>query len=128
MGDGRVGQEATTTPAPRSAGLTCRSLSSRGVGRPRLYVGKYAILAALTPAERRTAMPATTLSPEKFREEARRRLIDRFELQKLLDIRSRGAIPKMIEDGRLPEPVVHKTGASPLWDLDEVEARPDRKE
>jgi len=74
-------------------------------------------------------MPTVVLSPEKFREEASRRLIDRFELQVLLDIRSRKAISTMVEDGRLPEPVVHKTGASPLWDRDEVlAAHPDRKE
>ena len=65
-------------------------------------------------------MPTKPLSPEKFREEAARRLIDRFELQKLLDIRSRKAISTMVEDGRLPEPVVQKIGASPLWDIDEV--------
>ena len=65
-------------------------------------------------------MPTVVLSPEKFREEASRRLIDRFELQVLLDIRSRPAVARMVKDGRLPEPVVHKRGASPLWDLDEV--------
>jgi hypothetical protein len=65
-------------------------------------------------------MPTYTLSPEKFREEASRRLIDRFELQVLLDIRSRASVAKMVEDGRLPAPVIHKTGASPLWDRDEV--------
>ena len=65
----------------------------------------------------------TASSPEKFREEASRRLIDRFELQMLLGLRSRTAIAKMVEDGRLPEPVVRKKGASPLWDQDDVLAR-----
>ena len=74
-------------------------------------------------------MPTVVLSPEKFREEASRRLIDRFELQVLLDIRSRSSVSKMVESGRLPAPVIHKTGASPLWDKDEVlAAQPDRKE
>jgi predicted DNA-binding transcriptional regulator AlpA len=73
-------------------------------------------------------MPTVVLSPEKFREEASRRLIDRFEVQKLLDIRSRASIARMVEDGRLPRPVVSKTGASPLWDKDEVLALTDRKE
>jgi hypothetical protein len=80
-----------------------------------------------TPAGRRIAMPPAT--PPTFREEASRRLIDRFELQVLLDIRSRASVAKMVEDGRLPHPVIHKTGASPLWDRDEVlAAHPDRKE
>ena len=73
-------------------------------------------------------MPTVVLSPEKFREEAQRRLIDRFELQVLLDVRSRSAIARMVDDGRLPQPVVSKTGASPLWDRDEVLAHTDRKE
>jgi hypothetical protein len=73
-------------------------------------------------------MPTVVLSPEKFREEASRRLIDRFELQVLLDIRGRNTVARMVEDGRLPQPVVTKTGASPLWDRDEVLAHTDRKE
>jgi hypothetical protein len=73
-------------------------------------------------------MTTARLSPEKFREEASRRLIDRFELQVLLDIRSRASVSKMVGSGRLPEPVIHKTGASPLWDRDEVLAHTDRRE
>lgn len=73
-------------------------------------------------------MPTVVLSPEKFREEASRRLIDRFELQVLLDIRGRNTVVRMVEDGRLPQPVITKTGASPLWDRDEVLAHTDRKE
>lgn len=73
-------------------------------------------------------MTTRSLSPEKFREEAVRRLIDRFEMQVLLDIPSREAVSKMVEDGRLPQPVVQKRGASPLWDRDEVIAHTDRKE
>jgi hypothetical protein len=74
------------------------------------------------------AMPTAVVPPEQFREEASRRLVDRFELQILLDIRSRSAIARMVEDGRIPRPVVSKRGASPLWDKDEVLASSDRKE
>jgi len=73
-------------------------------------------------------MSTAVLSPEVFREEASRRLIDRFELQILLDIRSREAIARMVEDGRIPRPVVQKRGASPLWDKDEVLNHPTDKE
>jgi len=73
-------------------------------------------------------MTTRSLSPEKFREEAARRLLDRFELQVLLDVPSRVTIAKMVEDGRLPQPVVSKRGASPLWDKDEVLVHTDRKE
>jgi len=72
-------------------------------------------------------MSTAVLSPETFREEASRRLIDRWELQQLLDIRSRSAVARMVEDGRLPRPVVSKTGASPLWDKDEVLEHTDRQ-
>ena len=73
-------------------------------------------------------MTPRSLPPEKFREEAQRRLIDRFELQVLLDVPSRVTISKMVESGRLPQPVLQKRGASPLWDRDEVTAHTDRKE
>jgi len=72
-------------------------------------------------------MSTAVLSPEIFREEASRRLIDRFELQILLDIRSRASVARMVEDGRIPRPIIQKAGASPLWDKDEVLQHTDRQ-
>ena len=65
-------------------------------------------------------MPPLTLSPDEFRAEAQRRLIDRFELMVLLDLRSRAAIARRIETGRLPLPVIEKMGQPSLWDRDAI--------
>jgi predicted DNA-binding transcriptional regulator AlpA len=65
-------------------------------------------------------MPTTAVSPEVFREETQRRLIDTFELMLLLGLRSRQAVWKRVEAGTLPAPVVNKANIVALWDLDEV--------
>lgn len=65
---------------------------------------------------------APPLSPETFREEAARRLIDTFELMTLSGLRSRAGIEARTERGALPEPVFSKQSAITLWDRDDVEA------
>jgi len=64
---------------------------------------------------------ATAVSPGRFREEASRRLIDSFELMLLLGLRSKQAVWKRVEAGKLPPPVVNKTNIVALWDKDEIE-------
>ena len=61
------------------------------------------------------------LSPEEFRKEAERRLIDAFDVMTLAGLRSRSGIRGRIESGQLPRPVIVKDGSVSLWDRDEVE-------
>jgi predicted DNA-binding transcriptional regulator AlpA len=61
------------------------------------------------------------LSPEKFREEAQRRLIDSFDVMILTGLRSREGIRTRIQSRQLPQPVYVKDGAISLWDRDEIE-------
>jgi len=65
-------------------------------------------------------MPTATLSPEVFREEASRRLIDTFELMLLLGLRSKQAVWKRVEAGKLPPPVLTKANIVALWDREEI--------
>jgi len=65
-------------------------------------------------------MSTTVISPEQFREEASRRLIDSFELMLLLGLRSKQAIWKRVEAGKLPPPVINKASIVALWDRDEI--------
>jgi predicted DNA-binding transcriptional regulator AlpA len=70
-----------------------------------------------------------SLSPEKFRAEVEGRLIDTFELMLLLGLRSKQAVWKRVETGKLPRPVLVKSNIVALWDRNEVAALlPDRKE
>ena len=69
-------------------------------------------------------MPEVRIGPEKFREEASRRLIDTFELMLLLGLRSKQAVWKRVEAGKLPPPVITKANIVALWDKDEI-ALPD---
>jgi predicted DNA-binding transcriptional regulator AlpA len=65
-------------------------------------------------------MPTRTLSPEVFRSEAQRRLIDTFDLMMGFGLRSKQAIWARVDRGTLPEPVLNKTNIVALWDKDEV--------
>jgi predicted DNA-binding transcriptional regulator AlpA len=65
-------------------------------------------------------MPTYVISPQKFREEAERRLIDSFELMLLLGLRSKQAVWKRVEAGTLPPPVLNKANIVALWDRDEI--------
>lgn len=60
------------------------------------------------------------ISPEKFREEAGRRLIDTFDLMLLLGLRTRGGVWARVDAGTLPHPVVKKSNAVALWDRDAI--------
>jgi predicted DNA-binding transcriptional regulator AlpA len=73
-------------------------------------------------------MPTTRIGPEKFREEAERRLIDSFDLMILLGLRSKQAIWKRVEEGKLPKPVYVRPNITALWDRDEIETPDSRKE
>jgi predicted DNA-binding transcriptional regulator AlpA len=66
-------------------------------------------------------MPTITIGPEKFRAEAERRLIDSFDLMNLLGLRSKQAIWKRVESGKLPPPVYSRPNITALWDRDEIE-------
>ena len=69
----------------------------------------------------------TTISVQKFRTEAERRLIDTFELMLELGLRSRAAVWRRVENGTLPEPIIRRENAIALWDRDALDL-PDRKE
>jgi predicted DNA-binding transcriptional regulator AlpA len=62
----------------------------------------------------------TTISPEKFRAEAGRRLIDSFDLMLVLGLRSKQAVWKRVEAGKLPPPVYLRSNIVALWDRDEI--------
>jgi len=66
-------------------------------------------------------MPEHKLSPERFAEEASRRLIDTFELMLLLGLRSKQGVWKRVEAGKLPPPVITKASIVALWDRDAIE-------
>ena len=70
-------------------------------------------------------MTTRPLSPEKFREEAERRLIDTFDLMLLLGLRSRQAVWARVEAGTVPPPIVRRDRSGSFWDRDAI---PDRKE
>jgi hypothetical protein len=65
-------------------------------------------------------MSPATVSTVKFREEASRRLIDTFEPMLLLGLRSKQAVHKRVEAGKLPPPIITKANIVALWDLDEI--------
>lgn len=60
------------------------------------------------------------ISPDKFREEAGRRLIDTFELMLVLGLRTRGGVWARVDAGTLPQPVVKKSNSLALWDRDAI--------
>jgi hypothetical protein len=70
---------------------------------------------------------AKPLSPDAFREEAQRRLIDTFGLMTELGLRSRQSIRDRVEAGTLPPPVYADTNIVTLWDRDALDL-PDTKE
>jgi hypothetical protein len=67
-------------------------------------------------------MTPRPLSPEKFREEANRRLIDTWGLMLRLNLRSKQAVWNRVAQGKLPEPVLTIPNTVALWDLDEIPA------
>jgi predicted DNA-binding transcriptional regulator AlpA len=69
-----------------------------------------------------------TITPDRFREEAQRRLIDTFELMLVLGLRSKQGIWKRVEAGTLPPPVITKANIVALWDRDALDLPTDRKE
>lgn len=72
-------------------------------------------------------MTTTTVSPERFRAEAQRRLIDTFDLMIELGLRSRAGIWQRVSNGTLPEPIIRRANSIALWDRDAIDL-PDRKE
>jgi predicted DNA-binding transcriptional regulator AlpA len=72
-------------------------------------------------------MTTTTVSPERFRAEAERRLVDTFELMLLLGLRSRESVWSRVRKGTLPAPVLNRPSTIALWDRDELDL-PDGKE
>lgn len=78
-------------------------------------------------------MAPTKISPDRFREEAGRRLIDTFDLMLLLGLRSKEGVRKRVESGKVPPPVL-STRTTTLWDRDAIPGldgdteTPDRKE
>lgn len=71
---------------------------------------------------------APPLSPDKFREEVERRLIDSFDLMSFTGLRSREGIKARVERGSLPRPVFVKDGSVTLWDRDDVALHTQQKE
>jgi predicted DNA-binding transcriptional regulator AlpA len=78
-----------------------------------------AILASDDP-DKKGGSPMPTVTTERFREEASRRLIDTFELMLILGLRSRQAVWKRVEAGKLPPPVITKANTVALWDKDDI--------
>ena len=72
-------------------------------------------------------MAPTTVSPEIFEREAKRRLIDTFELAELLGLRQRASVWERVRAGTLPEPLFKRPTQVALWDRDALNL-PDRKE
>jgi hypothetical protein len=66
-------------------------------------------------------VPTTVLSPEVFRREAERRLIDRHDLMVALGLRSKQAIQGRVERGTLPRPIFSSPHTVSLWDADEIQ-------
>lgn len=73
-------------------------------------------------------MTPTTVSPEIFEREAKRRLIDTFELMVELGLRRRSSVWERVRAGTLPQPLFVRQNALALWDRDAIESLPDRKE
>ena len=69
-------------------------------------------------------MPTYIIGPEKFREECSRRLIDTWELQLLLGLRSKPSVWNRVKAGTLPQPVLVKKDTVALWDRDELAGFP----
>lgn len=61
------------------------------------------------------------LSPDKFRDEVDRRLIDTFDLMMLLGLRSKQAIWSRVDAGQLPKPVYARPSITALWDRDAIQ-------
>lgn len=72
-------------------------------------------------------MTPTTVSPEVFRREAERRLIDTFELMVALGLRGRKSVWDRVKAGTLPEPLFNRERTLALWDRDALDL-PDRKD
>jgi hypothetical protein len=72
-------------------------------------------------------MPTTKIGTDLFRAEAERRLLDTWELMLILNLRSKQAVWKRVEAGKLPPPVVRKANIVALWDRDALDL-PDREE
>lgn len=68
---------------------------------------------------------AKPVSPEVFREEASRRLIDTYNLMVALGLRSKESVRARVKAGALPPPVYTSTSSGSLWDRDAI---PDTKE
>ena len=62
----------------------------------------------------------TTISVEKFKTEAERRLIDTFELGLLLGLRGRDAVWRRVHSGALPPPIYLRERSIALWDRDAI--------
>jgi predicted DNA-binding transcriptional regulator AlpA len=60
------------------------------------------------------------LTPAKFRAECDERLIDSFDLMLMLGLRSKQAVWKRVETGKLPQPVFVRPNIVALWDRDEI--------
>jgi hypothetical protein len=70
---------------------------------------------------------AKPLSPDAFREEAERRLIDTFDLMLALGLRSKHSVHKRVQAGTLPPPVYARPNNVALWDRDDLDLT-DRRE
>lgn len=70
---------------------------------------------------------ARPISPDVFRQEADRRLIDTFGLMLLLGLRSKQGVWNRVEAGALPPPVYNSANIVALWDRDAIDL-PDTKE
>lgn len=66
-------------------------------------------------------MTPASLTPEKFRDEAQRRLIDRHDLMVALGLKSKQAIQGRVDRGTLPPPIYTSPHTVSLWDVDEIE-------
>lgn len=72
-------------------------------------------------------MALTSVSTATFAREAKRRLIDTFELAELLGLRRQASVWERVRAGTLPEPLFTREKAISLWDRDALNL-PDRKE
>lgn len=60
------------------------------------------------------------LTPEEFKEEVERRLLDALDVMNMTGLRSREGIAGRMRSGALPQPVFVKGGSITLWDRDDV--------
>lgn len=65
---------------------------------------------------------ARTLNTEEFAAEAERRLVDTYEVMRILGVRSRDTVRKRIANGTLPPPILVKANSLSLWDRDSIPA------